>query len=773
MMAARQREALEQVKKNDLLKLVEAAPEFWAQAGVTLKPIEGLHRPEFKVRAMREGKEIPVFMPKPLLAAFEQMTPTESDMLTEGVMSYFRMVANMRRVTALLTPTFAVNQVIRDQPDSAIWAAEVGYRPYIEAARGMVHMLTGSPEAKRFRAFGGGMGSIASLDIETAPDMLSDVALRAREEDIKSTAMHAAHALLRFSRTWVKQEIVGADVEHKLSGVFYPMARLLETLDTATRMGAYLRALDKGRSEAEALAISRRSATDFALGGEVTANWTQAIPFMGAQAQAFALNREAVKRAGRESEKASAVARAAKKGWTITQATALQAGAAALMPLMYMVFLPELVHWAIHADDEEFHTTREQWEKEKYYFWAQLDDGEWLKTPRPLGYLSRIFGYAVGQALDEAYRDNPRTLESVLNILQEDIPGVAQAPVGFGAHRNLVLADDAADFGLKTGWIPPALEPAQLLMTGRSTWQQRLVVPEWQSERRPPRQQSFRTTPEVYRDLARLIPGNAEEAIFAATHPGEQLSRTASLATGGRLGSEERFSTTAKTSGKLTSPLWLEQYGQFLTGSVGSEVRRSLEVAETAAGGEHVNLSDLPVFRNFFARAKDAPQLWPVRRLFEVADEAKSYVKLRKERGEGLSAVERKQYEGLRKRVDAGETLDPKAEARYLALETKSIAPDPDDVLTMETYKEFLDRAQEVRELLSDWHDVRHLGDEQLLEELDRRIIDLSLQALGAHGQKTGRVETGRPGAGWAASAFKDPEEGWLDAFLRNLTGGE
>lgn len=749
-MATVARDAHRQIGKNNLLDLVEAAPEFWKAAGVSLKPIKGVHRPDLFVRAMRNGKQVPVYMPKELLQAFENLTPVEADINIRLIKSYFRAIANQRRVTALLTPTFAVGQVFRDQTEAAIFAAEVGYRPYVEAARGVLHMLTGSAEAKAFRAFGGGMGSIASLDIGRSEDMLADVALRAREEDITSTMRLVMARLNRFRKTWWGQEVAQADAEHVYSGIFYPMARLLETLDTSTRLGAYLRALDKGYTEAEAMAVSRRSAIDFALHGSTTAAGSQYLPFMGARAQAFALNREAVKRAGRAGKEAGKG-----KGWMISQAVALRAGAAALMPLWYMVVVPELVHWWLHKDDEDYHLTKEDWEKKKYYHWYQFDNGEWAKSPRPLGYLSRIFGYALGQALDEAYADRPRTAENVLAALQDEIPGAAEFPLGFGAHQPLVLSDAALDFGVKTGGVPPGLEPFQIAMTDRTAWQHRLVVPEWQGKRLPPRQHGFRTTHPVYVDIARLIPGNAEEVAQAVTEPVETASRVANFATGGRVGSAERFPTTAPTSTKTTSPLWLEQYGRFLVGSVGSELSRFEKAVEGVMEGEEVPLSELPVIRNFAARAKDAPQMWPVRRLFELAEEAQIYRNMTKARAEGLTATERKTYERLLERREKGEPLSPSDESRLRQLEIKGLTPDQDDILTMATYEELYDRIAEVRELISAYHDYRQMGDTAKMEEIDQMIIDLSLQALARFSDQTGKEELGATGKGWAAKWFE------------------
>jgi len=790
-----QQEASRQVAKNNLLQMVEAAPEFWAQAGVALEPIEGVHRPELYVRAKRQGETVPVYMPKDLLTAFEQLTPTEGNLFQRGGMSFMRFFANQRRVTALLTPTFAVGQTFRDQADAAIWAAEVGYRPWVEMGRGMLHMLTGSPEYRAFRAGGGGMGSIASTHIEQSQGLLAKTALHAREEDIQSTMRLAAARLHRFSKTW-SEETFGSGGENVFAGAFYPMARLLETLDTSTRLGAYLRALDKGRSEAEAMAISRRSAIDFARGGE-SMNWlSQILPFSNARAQAFAETREAVKRAGRKetearhqyrkeqqaeldaarvelenvrsrlgqpgstSEELRALAREEQElalrvadlesplgkatGWTISQAVALKAGAGALLPLFGMVVLPELIHWASHADDEDYHD-RDDWEKQKYYFWFQKDDEEWLKSPRPIGYLSNLLGYGLGQALDEAYRDNPRTLENVLAVVQQDIPGAAEIPLGFGAHQNLVIFDNFADFGLHTNSVPPALEPLVVLASERSLWQQRLVVPEWQKRVRP-RQQSFRTTHPVYVELAKLIPGNAEEQIFAASHLGEMTSRAVNVATGGRLGSERRFSTTAATSEKLTSPLWLEQAGRFVGGSVASELIRVGQLKEKHEAGEKIPLADIPVLRNFVQRAKDAPQMWPVRRVLELVEEGKALKDLKRKPGEGLSKSETSAYKALRERVEAGMPLSPEQEARYRKLELKSMMPETSDVLATVQYNALAERAQAIRELLTEYHEARRLGRIDVMEQIDEQIIQIAKDALAAYGG-----ELGKPGSGWAA----------------------
>ena len=754
--------AYAQVAKNDLLKLVEAAPDFWGQAGVSLDVVEGIHRKEIRVRAMREGKEVPIYMPKEMVQAFEQLTPVEGDIFRGAVGFYLESVANQRRVTALQTATFAIGQVLRDQPNAAIYAAEVGYRPYVEMARGILHMMTGSADYKAFRDFGGGMGSIASLDIEQSQDLLADVALRAEEADISSATRLAAARLVRFSKTYGK-EVIGADPRHMFSGLFYPTARLIETLDTSTRLGAYLRALDKNYSESEALAISRRVALDFGRSGEFAGKMSRVYPFFNARAQAFSQDMEAL--AGAKRKAKAAGKGAAGKGWVISKTVALQAGGAALLPVFYMLVLPELIHWAARADDEDYHNERDDWEKKKYYFWGKRDDGEWLKTPRPQGILHAIFGYALGQSLDEAYRDNPRTLTNVLAVLQDEIPGAAEIPFGPGASQPFVVFEDAAQLGFKTGVFPPALEPLQIGITGRSAWQHRLVVPRWQEQRLPPRQQGYRSTPDLYRDFAKVIPGNAEEAAWMMSPIGKgvQASRLANVLTSGRVGSEGRFPTTARGSKQLTSPLWVEQQMRFLTGAVGSEVVRGLEAFKGAREGEDVPLSSLPVVRNFFARSKDSVQMWPVRRVLELAEEGKAYMDLERLPGEGMSASRKKAYSALQKRVEKGDILSLEEQQRMQELEDdylRSRAPRGQDVMTMETYERLAYRISNkegtgIRDLMTDWHNLNEAGDYEAMDTVDQLIIEQSIEALTEHGELRGESEIGAPGKGWAARFFK------------------
>jgi hypothetical protein len=139
-----------------------------------------------------------------------------------------------------LTPDFAVRNFFRDQLMAGIMSRH-GYRPFYDGVRGFVSRLRQDRHYRDFVANGGGLSS----------HMMDEEGMRAH-----------------LDRFYAKYGINANTVLNSPRKLKYALDRLTESLESATRIGEYRRARERGASAPAAAYSGREVSTDFAMRGD-------------------------------------------------------------------------------------------------------------------------------------------------------------------------------------------------------------------------------------------------------------------------------------------------------------------------------------------------------------------------------------------------------------------------------------------------------------------------------------------------------------------------
>ncbi len=554
---AAMRRSYRQHSINEFRRLVELAPGWFSREGVYLdrRPPDadlpdtyrGENMPYWQIDAYREGSAQPMVMPEVWARAFESWPTAFSSTWVNTAAKVAGFATSLRRATSVLNPTFGAKTITRDQI-ATLWLGkkEAGYRPFVDFAKGAFHVLTGSDTYKAWEAVGIGGTSLVSHDLSQAHVGLDDVALQLDVANSNRMVEVLGAKLAKFGHSW-RTALGATPAESAGAALAYPLAITTDVIDKSMRLGAAMRAADLGLGPEAASDASRRVGIDFSKGSKFSRQMGQLYPFFNPVAQDVALTWE------------SAVRNPARL-------MAVAAGA---------VMLPELMHHLLHYDDEEYQAEPE-WSKQRYYYLGRNDDGTWIQVPRPLGVVAQVFGYGFGEALRASYRSDPGSVGRVLSAFSSELPVIGQfSPVDWD--------DEGRPFPQFTSMMPEAVLPFVELGSNRKAFFNSEIVPNWMQSK-PPNERAFRTTPQIYRDIAKAL-------------------------------------------GPEVAPLQVEHVGRHILGSTGSSMVKTAQSAKALAKGEQLTWNEVPVLTAFIGSRRDAPSLAPVRRLFEYVNKDKAWAR--------------------------------------------------------------------------------------------------------------------------------------------------
>lgn len=280
---------------------------------------------------------------EPIVGAPEQV----ADML----FSLASLPAKTLRYGATISPTFAIRNMIRDTVFAGI-ASKNGFIPIYDTIRGFM-ALRNNPELKaKFDAMGISMQTFYGNEM-TARTKLQD--LQVKEID----------NLWDFAKEIIK----------------YPMEKLeafSEMSEQSTRMGEFMRAIEKGKSLEEAARDARNLTIDFSRHGRTGKKLNQIIPFFNAAIQ----------------------------GGDLMARLLYNDPAGTLLKLGKYIVLPSMALWCLNKDDD---------------WWKELDpdlkNSYWfVKTPKGIVRIPKpqeagvLFGSGMEALLEQATKRDPEAM---------------------------------------------------------------------------------------------------------------------------------------------------------------------------------------------------------------------------------------------------------------------------------------------------------------------------------------------------------------------------
>lgn len=128
---------------------------------------------------------------------------------------------------------------------------------------------------------------------------------------------------------------------------------------------------------------------------------------------------------------------------------------------MAFVGVPSIINYLMNRDDPDYQELPE-WEKALFYHPKKLDNGWWVRAPRPLGLVSTFFGYGSHKAAEALYEEDPKAAGEFLDEL------VRTTPAEFLARP--------------TNLLPNAAQPTAEAQNNYSQFLDRPIVPEYQRD---------------------------------------------------------------------------------------------------------------------------------------------------------------------------------------------------------------------------------------------------------------------------------------------------
>jgi hypothetical protein len=391
--------------------------------------------------------------------------------------------AKVLRAGAVLAPEFIGRNPVRDQIMAAI-QSKTGYTPGVDFFRGLFHLANPkagfSPDRlyANWLSTGGAQAAMVSLDRNVLHNVLQEIVGRPsllKEAGAIATPQEAAQFAAR---------LLGRAIE----GTLEPLRRVSETMEVATRLGEYERALKQplkpGQSPfdrvLEAALRSRDVTLDFSRFGDVGQNLNKVAAFWNAGMQGL----DKIKRTFAE-DPVGATARAT----------------------MYIT-LPTVILYMANRDDPRYQTAP-RWLRDT--FWMvdpvrmatggrrQMPVPLWIPKPFELGI---IFGSIPERLLEWIDSQDPQALKNGL------------AGSLWKAVDNMVLP------------IPTAVRPVFELLANYSLWQERPIVPR-SEEQLPSRLQYGPYTSTTARGLGAVTGLSPRKIEAAVTGYGGGLGRLA------------------------------------------------------------------------------------------------------------------------------------------------------------------------------------------------------------------------------------------------------
>lgn len=289
---------------------------------------------------------------EPIVGAPEQV----ADML----FSLASLPAKTLRYGATISPTFAIRNMIRDTVFAGA-ASKNGFVPIYDTVRGAI-ALRKNPELKaKFDAMGISMQSFYG----------SEMAAKTKLKDLQK--FKEPETLLEWAKVILKKPIEGLEWFSEFS-------------EQSTRMGEFMRAIEKGKTLEEAARDARNLTIDFSRHGRTGKKLNQIIPFFNAAVQGGDLMVRLLK----------------------------NDPAGTMLKLGVYIALPSLALWAMNHDDD--------WWKEldpdlKNSYWFVKTPGGIVKIPKPQE-AGVLFGSGLEALLEQASKRDPEAMKNWANAFR-------------------------------------------------------------------------------------------------------------------------------------------------------------------------------------------------------------------------------------------------------------------------------------------------------------------------------------------------------------------
>lgn len=285
------------------------------------------------------------------------------------LMKWLSKPASLLRAGSVLSPEFMARNPVRDQ-FSAFLFTHAGFKPFLDMARGMAHVIGRDEVYQEWLRSGGPMSALQSLD-----------------------------------RQYLQQNVRGLMEETNLRNsarnvLLHPIEMLravAEVGENATRVGEFKASLAKGASLQEAGFQSREVSVDFARSGSVGQQWNRVIAFWNAQVQG------ADKMARMFAEKPA-------------QTTA---------KVIAGITLPSVLLY-LHNRDEPGFDEIPQWQKDLFWVFptGSGQDRKWWRVPKPFE-VGIIFGSGAERVAEYVLEKDPKAFDGWLASLGRGMaPGV-------------------------------------------------------------------------------------------------------------------------------------------------------------------------------------------------------------------------------------------------------------------------------------------------------------------------------------------------------------
>ena len=339
----------------------------WAKtkgAGRLIEPVVGTAKSKdstFKIWI--DGKEHVYATTPELYRAITSMNRETSNIITKLLSP----PAGLLRAGATLMPDFALKNIMRDAFGAAVFS-RYGFRPVIDHAAGIFHMIRQDQLFQDYKASGALMSTMVGMDRDFVQASLKGL--------YKKNA----------SYYWKNYNPVQI------------LRGFSEMLETATRLGEYNRAVKKGVSMDDAALSARDVSLDFSKAGTYGRTINKVSAFFNAAVQEPARIFQAFKEKPKET---------------------------AVKTALYIT-LPSVALWTINHNQEWY---KELPEYQKNIFWCFKAGDTVYRIPKPFG-LGVMFGSLPERALDYAYNKNPQSLKKWLEAAKDAfLPNLAPTAI--------------------------------------------------------------------------------------------------------------------------------------------------------------------------------------------------------------------------------------------------------------------------------------------------------------------------------------------------------
>lgn len=224
------------IERNNRNKMLAEVGQFLPDQVHRLQ-VDPTHAPRDAMLVINDGKREYWKLPESVARSMESLDKPALD----GLMKLAKMPAAGLRA-GLTSPEYAVRNWIRDQ-FTALMTSNYGYVPFVDAARGLTHMIKKDAVWDEVKASGILQSTMASLD--RAHLQTKALQMTGYGKSLKGRAQYFAKNPMDAMLTLAKN------------------ITLSEPMEMATRVGAYAKARSKGATKGEATMEARNITLDF------------------------------------------------------------------------------------------------------------------------------------------------------------------------------------------------------------------------------------------------------------------------------------------------------------------------------------------------------------------------------------------------------------------------------------------------------------------------------------------------------------------------------